>query len=138
MTNYREILRLRSLGINYSRIADSMGIARQTVVTALQRAAAQGLDWQAAEAMSDRELVANLFPAKVVVYLFGGLRWGSWWANQKTSVGRLRRKPRHRYPALLLQFLRGGFARRRKPEPSRASAGGSADPRPRYLPRRPP
>jgi len=62
MTNYREILRLRSLGINHSRIAEGMGIARQTVVTALQRAAAQGLDWQAAEAMNDRELAAKLFP----------------------------------------------------------------------------
>ena len=63
MTNYREILRLRSLGINHSRIAGSMGVARQTVVTALQRAAAQGLDWQTAEAMSDCELAAKLFPA---------------------------------------------------------------------------
>ena len=62
MTNYREILRLRSLGINHSQIAESIGAARQTVVTALQRAAAQGLDWQNAEAMSDRELAAKLFP----------------------------------------------------------------------------
>lgn len=44
MTNYREILRLSSLGINNSRITASMGIARQTVITTLQRAAAQGLD----------------------------------------------------------------------------------------------
>ncbi len=62
MTNYREILRLRSLGINHSRIAESMGIARQTVVTTMQRAAAQGLDWQAAESLSDKELAARLFP----------------------------------------------------------------------------
>ena len=44
MTNYREILRQRSLGINHSRIAEGMSIARQTVVTAIQRAVAQGLD----------------------------------------------------------------------------------------------
>ena len=62
MTNYREILRLSSLSINHKQIAESMGIARQTVVTALQRAAAQGLDWQAAEPLSDRELSARLFP----------------------------------------------------------------------------
>jgi len=49
MTNYREILRQRSLGINHSRIAEGMGIARQTVVTAIQRAAAQGLDWATVE-----------------------------------------------------------------------------------------
>jgi len=62
MTNYREILRLRSLGINHNQIAESMGIARQTVVTSLRRAASQGLDWQAAESLSDSELSAKLFP----------------------------------------------------------------------------
>lgn len=62
MTNYREILRLRSLGINHSQIAESMGIARQTVVTSLRRAASQGLDWQAAESLSDSELSTKLFP----------------------------------------------------------------------------
>ena len=62
MTNYREILRLRSLGLNHSQIAESMGIARQTVVTSLRRAASQGLDWQATESLSDSELSAKLFP----------------------------------------------------------------------------
>jgi transposase len=62
MTNYREILRLKSLGIKHSQIAESMLLSRQTVVTALQRAAAQGLDWQTAESLSDRELTAKLFP----------------------------------------------------------------------------
>jgi transposase len=62
MTNYREILRLRSLGINHKQIAESMGVARQTVVTALQRAFAQGLDWQVAESLSDSELAVRLFP----------------------------------------------------------------------------
>jgi len=62
MTNYREILRLTSLGINNKQIAESMGIARQTVITTLQRAVAQGMDWQGAESLSDRELAAKLFP----------------------------------------------------------------------------
>ena len=62
MTNYREILRLRSLGLNHSQIAESMDIARQTVVSTLQRAASQSLDWQAAESLSDSELSAKLFP----------------------------------------------------------------------------
>jgi transposase len=39
-----------------------MDIARQTVVTALQRAALQGLDWQTAELLSDQELATKLFP----------------------------------------------------------------------------
>lgn len=62
MTNYREILRLRSLGLNHSRIAESMGISRQTVVTALQRAEAQELNWQAAESLSDKDLTQRLTP----------------------------------------------------------------------------
>jgi len=53
---------MSSLGINNKQIAEGMGIARQTVVTTLQRAAAQGLDWQIAESLSDRELAARLFP----------------------------------------------------------------------------
>jgi len=62
MTDYREVLRLRSLGINHSKIAESMAISRPTVITVLQRAAAQGLDWRGAEGLSDRELALKLFP----------------------------------------------------------------------------
>jgi transposase len=62
MTNYREILRLKNLGINNSQIAESMAISRPTVIAALRRAAAQGLDWQAVESLSERELAELLFP----------------------------------------------------------------------------
>ena len=62
MTDYREILRLWSLGVNHKQIAESMGIARQTVITALQRAFVKGLDWQSAESLSNRELALQLFP----------------------------------------------------------------------------
>jgi transposase len=62
MTNYREILRLKSLGLNRTQIADSLGASRTTVIHTLQRAAAQGLDWQAAESLSDKELTLRLFP----------------------------------------------------------------------------
>lgn len=62
MTNYREILRLKNLGINNSQIAESMAISRPTVIATLQRAVAQGLDWQAAESLSDHELAERLFP----------------------------------------------------------------------------
>ena len=62
MTNYREILRLTELGFNHSQIASGMGISRQTVVTALQRASAQGLGYSSVEGMSDREIEARLFP----------------------------------------------------------------------------
>ena len=61
MTNYREILRLSSLGIKNKQIAEGIGVARQTVITTLQRASAQGLDWQSAEPLSDKELAGQLF-----------------------------------------------------------------------------
>ena len=49
MTNYKEILRLHSLGINNTRIAESCGCARSTVIAALQRAAEQELSWNRSE-----------------------------------------------------------------------------------------
>jgi transposase len=62
MTDYREILRLKSLGINNSQISSSMGISRQTVVTALHRAGNLGIGHKEAAEMSDRELAAALYP----------------------------------------------------------------------------
>jgi transposase len=62
MTDYREILRLKSLGINNSRISSGMGISRQTVVTALHRAGNLGIGHKEAAEMSDRELAAALYP----------------------------------------------------------------------------
>jgi hypothetical protein len=62
MTDYREILRLRSLGINNRRISASMGISRQTVVTALKRAEEFGIGYAGASGMSDRELAEALYP----------------------------------------------------------------------------
>jgi transposase len=42
-----------------------MGIMRQTVITALQKAVIVGIDWHTAESMSDRELSEKLFPSAV-------------------------------------------------------------------------
>lgn len=64
MTEYREVLRLRSLGFNNSQIATSMGLSRPTVIGIVQRSMSQGLDWQAAEGLSDRELSEKLFPSE--------------------------------------------------------------------------
>jgi len=63
MTNYREILRLKSLGLNHSQISSSMGISRQTTVTVLQRAVEQGLAYQSATEVSDQELAKILYPS---------------------------------------------------------------------------
>lgn len=62
MTDYREILRLTSLGLNRTQIADSVGVSRTTAINTLQRTSALELDWQAAEPLSDKELAAKLFP----------------------------------------------------------------------------
>jgi transposase len=62
MTNYREILRLKSLGLNHSQISSSLGISRQTTVTVLQRSAEQELTYQSSAELSDRELFKALYP----------------------------------------------------------------------------
>jgi transposase len=62
MTNYREILRLKSLGLNHSQISSSMGISRQTAVTVLQRAAELDLTYQSVSGLSDQELSKMLYP----------------------------------------------------------------------------
>ena len=56
MTNYREILRLHSLGLNKTEIASSCRCARNTV------AANCGLQWPLPEGMSDKQLSERLFP----------------------------------------------------------------------------
>ena len=61
-TNYREILRLDSLGLNKTDIASAAQCARNTVSTTLARAKACGLQWPLPEGMSDKELAEKLFP----------------------------------------------------------------------------
>jgi len=61
MTNYREILRLKSLGLNNSQIAAGTGISRPTVINVLQKAEEHGVSWETASVLSDKELAAQLF-----------------------------------------------------------------------------
>ena len=63
MTNYREILRLRSLGLNNTEIAASMGCSRNTVAGVLRRAEACGLAYPSLAEMSDKQIAETLFPA---------------------------------------------------------------------------
>lgn len=62
MTNYREILRLHSLGLNKNEIAASCRCARNTVAATLQRAANAQLQWPLPEEMSDKQFSEWLFP----------------------------------------------------------------------------
>jgi len=61
-TNYREILRLHSLGMNNTQIAQSISGSRTTVIRALQTASKLGLDYNGATDLSDRELAQKLYP----------------------------------------------------------------------------
>ena len=63
MTNYREILRLDSIGLNKTEIAASCGCSRNTVVSALKRAAECGLSWPLPADMSDQQLARILYPS---------------------------------------------------------------------------
>ena len=56
----KEILRLHSLGINNTRIAESCGCARSTVIAALQRAESLGLTWNAVQGLSESEVSKRL------------------------------------------------------------------------------
>ena len=62
-TNYREILRLDSLGLNKTDIASAAQCARNTVSTTLERANACGFRWPLPDNMSDKELEEKLFPS---------------------------------------------------------------------------
>jgi len=60
MTNYREILRLKSLGLNNTQIAASCGCTRPTVIQVLQRAKENGLEYSKTTKLSDHELRQRL------------------------------------------------------------------------------
>lgn len=62
MTNYREILRLGSLGLSQKQIAEATGLNRKTISAALQRAQENELDYLAVTELSDREIASKLYP----------------------------------------------------------------------------
>ncbi|GHU79260.1 hypothetical protein AGMMS49992_31000 [Clostridia bacterium] len=62
MTDYREVLRLASLGLNYTQIAAGAKTSRKTAHRILDRARAVGIDWEKVQSMPDKELAAALYP----------------------------------------------------------------------------
>lgn len=62
MTNYKEILRLKSLGLTHVDIASACGCGRNTVTRTLSRAREQGITWGSAQAMMPEEVRKRLFP----------------------------------------------------------------------------
>ena len=63
MTNYKEILRLHSLGINNTRVAESCGCARSTVISTVQRAREKGIAWEDICSLSEGEVARRLYPS---------------------------------------------------------------------------
>ena len=64
MTEYREILRLHSLGLSQRNIAGSVSRSRDTVAEVLARAARHSLQWPLPPELTDAELHRTLFPEK--------------------------------------------------------------------------
>lgn len=63
MINYREILRLKKLWLNNSRIAQSLGCSRTTVIQVLNATIEKGIGYPLPEELSDRKLLGLLFPS---------------------------------------------------------------------------
>lgn len=63
MTNYREILRLNSLGLNNTQIAQSCSCSRTTVIQTLRLAQEKRLSYPLPENMTDKQLTELLFPS---------------------------------------------------------------------------
>lgn len=64
MTNYREILRLNSLGLNKSQIAEACNCSRTTVIQALRQAEIKCIHYPLPDSLSDKELARILYPSK--------------------------------------------------------------------------
>ena len=63
MKNYKEILRLKSLGIKNTQIASSCNCSRTTVINTLKRAEECNLDWETVRDSSNEELAKILMPS---------------------------------------------------------------------------
>lgn len=63
MTNYRGILRLSSLGLNKTQIAQSIGCSITTVIRVLNTAEEKGICYPLPDELSDRKLAELLFPS---------------------------------------------------------------------------
>ena len=71
MTNYREILRLYSLGLNKSQIAQSLDCSRTTVIQVLNIAEEKRISYPLPEDLSDRKLSFQLLSQPFESVLLG-------------------------------------------------------------------
>ena len=61
MTNYREILRLKGLGISERNIAASLGVSRNTVSKVCKKAEEMGIHWPLDNTVTNKKLQERLF-----------------------------------------------------------------------------
>lgn len=64
MVNHKEILRLKSLGLNHKEIAAACGCGRNTVTRTLARAKEQQLSWEQIKSLSSQQVTERLYPAE--------------------------------------------------------------------------
>ena len=62
MTNHKEILRLKSLGLSNAEVASACGCGRNTVTRTLQRAKNALLSWDEAKQLPSNVVTERLFP----------------------------------------------------------------------------
>ena len=77
MTKYREILRLKSLGISEREIATSCGVSRNTVARVCKRAAELNIHWPLESSITDKDLKEQLFPREAPSSQGSGFRTAS-------------------------------------------------------------
>ena len=65
MVDYREILRLRSLGNNITRIADAVHSSRHTVRDVERLADKKGISWPLEEELSNQRLFELFYPERL-------------------------------------------------------------------------
>ena len=63
MTKYREILRLKSLGLSQQSIADSCNVSKKTVNRVLKRAKELDISWPLDKSDTDAVLAEKFFPS---------------------------------------------------------------------------
>lgn len=82
MKNYKEILRLNSLGIKNTEIALSCKCSRTTVITTLKRAGELNLNWEKVRDLSNEEVakksyhpMQSVLPIKCQIITIYTVKW---------------------------------------------------------------
>ena len=74
MTKYREILRLKSLGLSQQSIADSCNVSKKTVNRVLKRAKELNISWPLDKSDTDAVLAEMFFPSTKQTSVYKGYK----------------------------------------------------------------